>query len=261
MNIHTQYIVTGGKCVFNVEAMYLTFPKQDFISYPSVSQGNNLLQQLRRMTQKIGRTLQNASKINHLRNITDQEINILKSMKKKPLIFLPSDKGGEFCVVDQHVYTTAVLSHLSDETTYKRISHMKAKTIEIKINTAWRTIAEEQEFPIRVQKSFITNNSSLPKFYCLIKTHKQTTEIKVRPIVSNINGPTYKVSWLLTKILTPLLNIVPAHLESSEKLIANLQSTSIDTFQEFPFPCSLDVVSLSTHPSQCKMQSTTSLTS
>jgi hypothetical protein len=68
----------------------------------------------------------------------------------------------------------------------------------------------------------------------------------VMPIVSNMNGPTVKISWLLSKILTALLKEVPAHLESSITLMERLRSLNSNEFTEFPYPFSLDVVSLYT---------------
>ena len=121
---------------------------------------------------------------------------------------------------------------------------MTAKTIENKVNLVWKNICSRNKFPPFVVKSFVASNTDLPKFYHLIKTHKTGPDIKIRPIVSNINGPTQRILWLLSKALTPLLTSVPAHLENSYELIERIQDGDSNNNKTLPYPCSLDVVSL-----------------
>ena len=65
-------------------------------------------------------------------------------------------------------------------------------------------------------------------------------------IVSNINGPTQPISWLLANALKPMLKNVPAHLENSLELIRCIQAGDLTTNKVLPYPCSLDAVSLYT---------------
>jgi len=92
----------------------------------------------------------------------------------------------------------------------------------------------------------IKSNTDLPRFYHLIKTHKTGPDIKIRPIVSNTNGPTQHISWLLANALKPKLNDVPAHLENSLELSKCIQAGDFTTNKTLPYPCRLDVVSLYT---------------
>ena len=92
----------------------------------------------------------------------------------------------------------------------------------------------------------MTRNSNMPRFYHLIKTHKKGPNIKIRPIVSNTSGPTQKTSKLLTKILTPLLQDVPAHLNNSTELLKDIQDIPTTTLQKYNYPFSLDVTALYT---------------
>ena len=182
-------------------------------------------------------------------NLTEKEQQILDSLKSKPFTYLPSDKGGEFCVVKTSDYNTAGTSHLSDAATYKLIPHLAPTTVEKKINDTWKRISLQRNIPKYITRSYVTTNSQHPKFYHLIKTHKPGEELKIRPIVSNCNGPTKKLSWLLTKLLSPLLSNVPAHLENSKSLmdcITNLCNSSSTTGGQTLIPCSFDVVSLYT---------------
>ena len=171
---------------------------------------------------------------------------MIKELKEKKYICLPSDKGTEFCVIQQDTYTRVALAHLNDSSTYQKVPRMSAKTVENKVNSTLKKICLQNETPSFVRKSFIGGNTDLPRFYHLIKTHKTGPAIKIRPIVSNTNGPTQRLSWLLANALKPLLKDVPAHLENSLELIKYIQAGDFTTNKTLPYPCSLDVVSLYT---------------
>ena len=98
------------------------------------------------------------------------------------------------------------------------------------------------EFPPFVQKSFLASNTDLPTFYHLIKTHITGPDIKIRPIVANINGPTRRISFALE----PILKNVSAHLKNSLELIRCIQAGHLTTNKALPYPCIVDVVSLYT---------------
>lgn len=97
-----------------------------------------------------------------------------------------------------------------------------------------------------VGKNFTTNNSDLPRFYHLIKTHKKDKELKCRPIVSNANGPSKKISWLLCRILQPVLRFIPSHIFNSSQLLNELKAITPQRLEEFHYPISLDVCALYT---------------
>lgn len=90
--------------------------------------------------------------------------------------------------MQQDTYKQVALDHLSDCNTYRKVPRISAKTVENKVNTAWKKICLPNENPPFVQKSFLASNTELPRFYHLIKTHHTGHDIKTRPIVSNING-------------------------------------------------------------------------
>ena len=99
---------------------------------------------------------------------------------------------------------------------------------------------------MKVTHQYTTRNSTIPRFYHLIKTHKKGSDIKIRPIVSNVNGPTYKISKLLCYILSPLLKDVPAHLMDSKQLLTDLNNINSEDLTKFNYPFSLDVTALYT---------------
>ena len=115
-----------------------------------------------------------------------------------------------------------------------------------KINKVWKDICHNRNIPRHIERSYISTNTDIPLFYHLFKTHKLQQGIKIRPIVSNVHGPTTRLSWLLSNILEPMLADVLAHLKSSLELINHIQSRERELNQRFPYPYSLDVSALYT---------------
>jgi hypothetical protein len=221
------------------------YPASDYIIEPPPAD-RELDRKLMNAYHKITRLLNIEQSKKIQPNLSIEERTTLRQLKAKPLVFLPSDKGGEFCVLQKELYTELGNQHLSDRTIYKAINHIQAKTVEKKLNTVWSNICHRREIQKRIEISFRSSNTELPTFYHLIKTHKSGPQTKIRPIVSNVNGPTKKLAWLLSKLLSPLLKNVPAHLENSLELINRIEMIEKTTKEEFNYPFSLDVVSLYT---------------
>ena len=181
-------------------------------------------------------------------NLTMAERQTLKSLKEKDIVCLPSDKGGEFCVIKRAQFVELGLTHLNDATTYEPIRHIQPRTIETKINKAWNDVCSGRDVRLshRVQRSYTANNTRIPQFYHLIKTHKLDQRVRVRPIVSCIGGPGERISHLLTRILTPLLSEVPAHLSDSYDLMSRIQRIPKELLNDCTYLFSLDVISLYT---------------
>ena len=219
------------------------YPYRDEISqaprYPDFER------KLARINESITRDVNSAS-VNKAHNLSRSERNVLANLKKKDIVCLPSDKGGEFCVIDNKQYAELGHQHLNDNTTYCITKRISAKTVEIRVNTIWKDICQRNNLGAALTRSYVSNNTNLAKFYFLIKTHKSSSVPKIRPIVSNVDSPTTKLSWLLDSILKPLLRFVDAHLENTPDLCDRLSSLSNDVKVDFNYPFSLDAVSLYT---------------
>lgn len=177
---------------------------------------------------------------------SSKNLDSIKSLQEKDVICLPSDKGGEFCVIERSKYIELGNQHLADETTYRLALRVSAMSIEKKINNLWRSICESKQIPKNIYRTYITNNSELPRLYILIKTHKEGPNIKVRPIVSNVNSPTTKLAWFLGKAISTLLDTVPTHLKSSSELMERIKSITTENKMNNAYPFSLDVAALYT---------------
>ena len=75
--------------------------------------------------------------------------------------------------------------------------------------------------------------------YLLIKTHKLNSDsdlastdpsnFKVRPIISSIGGPTDRIGWFITSILTQLLKFIPSHLANTKMFLERFRGTCINS--------------------------------
>ena len=215
----------------------LTMPNQESLN-------SNTENSLKKIYHKLKNVVEKIPHQRRFNNISEKEASVLETLRQKPLVFLPSDKGGEFCVMSQQDYNLAGLNHLNNPDIYLPIAHITPGTIEKRLNSVWKDVAIKNNIPHFIMRSYITNNSEIPSFYHLIKTHKGTDQIKIRPIVSNSNGPTKKLSWLLTKLLTPLLNTVPSHLRNSDELMESIKNNMAT--ERIYFPCSFDIAAMYT---------------
>ena len=75
------------------------------------------------------------------RSFSHADKTVIKELKEKNYICHPSDKGTEFCVIQQDNYTQIALAHLSDSNTYQKVPRMSAKTVENKVTQLGKTSA------------------------------------------------------------------------------------------------------------------------
>jgi len=179
-------------------------------------------------------------------NLTNEEKRAVRSLKNKNICILPSDKGREFCVISNTTYTQLANEHLSDRNVYIEVRQIKAPTIEKRINKIWKRVCINNRFPKYICRSYSSNNSILPSFYHLIKTHKEGINLKIRPIVTSIDGPAWRICYFINVILKPYLQRVPAHLENSQILLTAINNLDTATKSTYNYPFSLDVCSLYT---------------
>ena len=112
-------------------------------------------------------------------------------------------------------------------TKYQQKMLIKKKTdlLVKESNKIWNDVVKNRDLEDEYQRLIKSPEAvALPVIYVLIKTHKNTAEsfrsfidlqlIKVRPIISCVDSPTERLSWLVTKILKPLLKEIPTHLGS-----------------------------------------------
>uniref|UniRef100_A0A914Z1A1 Reverse transcriptase domain-containing protein n=1 Tax=Panagrolaimus superbus TaxID=310955 RepID=A0A914Z1A1_9BILA len=178
-------------------------------------------------------------------------ISLIAKRKTNELRISTSDKGGEFVVIPTSLDQQIVRHHLSDSSLYQPTTTENYESAAKTIETKWKNLCKQRAIPSKMKTSFLTTHPTPPVLYTLIKTHKlnvtnsaQPKDYKIRPIISQCSGPTDKIGWLLTRILSPLLKFVPAHLTNTNDLIQRIKE--IDMSQVGAF-ASFDVEGLYTN--------------
>ena len=107
-------------------------------------------------------------------------------------------------------------------------------------------ISKRRNISNKYKNNIITRNNKLPSFYHLIKTHKTETILQMRPIISSLEGPLHKISWLIAQILKPLLPSFSGHVKNSDEVIHGLTQLNTEQLTQNDYAFSLDVIFLFT---------------
>lgn len=139
-------------------------------------------------------------------------------------------------------YTSKIEELLNDSTTYKQLKRDITNTLTTQNNTLIKEWENKCFISPQIAKSLTIHNSVPPKIYGLPKIHK--TDIPLRPIISHIQSPLYKLSKHLTTILSNIINKNPYYIKNSFDLKSSLDKLQIPLNHKL---FSLDIVSLYTN--------------
>jgi hypothetical protein len=170
--------------------------------------------------------------------------NILRNQSAE-IIAIESDKGKDFCLIERDVYLNAVSLHLNSAV-YRRLTNFDIRKIETRVNEKWSEIANSRSIPSYIIKHYKMFRSVFPQMNGRLKTHKDNPT-SIRPVINSINGPCYKLTFLIYSILKPLESKINYRLTNSESLISEIKSLDPETLIAFPYPFSLDVIDMYTN--------------
>lgn len=128
------------------------------------------------------------------------EYKIINDLKKSSLVFLEPDKGKGTVVLDKESYRDAAIEHLSsgNYAKFKPRAKFPVDSLQRRVKEGLRELKRDGLISELEYKRLIVDNPVMPSFSCMPKTHKPGN--KIRPVVSNVNTPTSKISeWLVQK--------------------------------------------------------------
>lgn len=133
-------------------------------------------------------------------NLSRDELIALRQLKSNSdIIIKKCDKGGGIAVMDYDYYLTRIMSMLNDSVTYCKVDTDDTETVKSKADNLLIELGDKG-FLNHKQVAYLTKfEARCPLFYGLPKVHK--VNVPLRPIVSQINGPTCKVNELVDKYL------------------------------------------------------------
>ena len=170
-------------------------------------------------------------------NITRNERQELKKLKEnKEVIVISADKGNATVVMNTDEYEEKIKEILKPET-YSVKARDPTNTVERKTINLLKETDWEQDLIKQLKPS----NSLPPRLYGLPKIHKQG--VPLRPIVSSIGSPTYKLAKHLATLLKSLVGQSEHHIKNSKQFIDIIKTIKLE---ETDILVSFDVESLFT---------------
>ncbi|XP_022814534.1 uncharacterized protein LOC111348226 [Spodoptera litura] len=171
-------------------------------------------------------------------NIPVKEMSALRDLRNdSDILVLPADKGNATVVVDTEAYEQKITHMLSDTTVYKQVSYDPTARVTTKTIKLLQSLSDK-ELVARLRPQ----NPTPPKIYGLPKIHKPNWPL--RPIVSQIDAPTYNLSRHLATILQPFTGKTNTFVKDSRHFVALLEDVRL---QDTDIMISFDITSLFTN--------------
>jgi hypothetical protein len=154
-------------------------------------------------------------------NLSAKERKFMHSLKKDDSVVIKkADKGGGIAVLNTSDYVDKVSQMLNDSKVYSKLNNMDAISTKeqadiILLNLFRRGRITHKQFSFLTD--FIPRN---PIFYGLPKLHK--AGVPLRPVVSQVNGPTCMVNALVDKLLTVAESKIPFLLKDTTAFLMNI---------------------------------------
>ena len=183
-------------------------------------------------------------------NLSENEYNALKSlMKQENIVVQKSDKGNCVVILNKTDYVERMNELLQDQSKFRTLRMSNGSDYnyiinqEIRISNVLRKLKNNGSMTESTYQRLNPTGSQPSVLYGLAKVHKPTVNNipKLRPILSAINSPTYKLSKYLNSLLKPFTT--NEHTVKDSFAFA----AEIQTQQTSNYMASLDVDSLFTN--------------
>ncbi|XP_047985758.1 uncharacterized protein LOC125225986 [Leguminivora glycinivorella] len=171
-------------------------------------------------------------------NMPQGELRALRELRENlDVLVLPADKGNATVIVDTQAYDNKIAELLSDATTYKKVNYNPTARVTAKVNKLLQNLPDKC-----MATRLRPHNPTSPKIYGLPKIHKP--DWPLRPIVSQIDSPTYKLARHMSSILQDFTGETASYIRDSRHFINLLRDIQLC---EDELMVSFDVTSLFTN--------------
>lgn len=156
-------------------------------------------------------------------NLAGTEFHALKTLREDPdLTILRADKGNSTVVMNTCDYNQKITALLSDVSTYKPVKRDPTPKV---VKSTTELLSKHSESLNLDVKSLIPSCPVPPKLYGLPKIHKQ--DAPLRPIVSQIDAPTYRLAQYLAGVLSALRGKTQAYTRDSYHFISEIKDLKL----------------------------------
>ena len=154
-------------------------------------------------------------------NITKNEYHAIKSLKEnKDIIIRPADKGGKIVLWGRREYLNEANRQLNNKCHYIPLKKDLTLIIAKEVNEYIEELKNKMIIKNETADYLKCKNPRTPVFYMLPKIHKKDNS--GRPIVSQTNGPTEKISQFLDHFLKPIAAKTDSYLKDTSDFLKKL---------------------------------------
>jgi hypothetical protein len=160
-------------------------------------------------------------------NLTPFQMKTLKNLRKDPSIIVkPVDKNLGIAIVDKKLYIKLAQVHLGDSTTYRKLPLSPLTHTINHINHTLGNLHKNSLLNKTQVQRLTPNRTTTPgTFYILPKLHKGTLES--RPIISNVNHPTKKISQFLHQTMKTTAEAAKSYIKNSTELTHHFKDITV----------------------------------
>jgi hypothetical protein len=146
-------------------------------------------------------------------NLSDAKRRTLRSLRTNSVLtVIHADKGNRTVVLNTTYYNEKILALLRAPT-YRRLAKDPTEAVEWKTNL----LLKKSLLPEVVIQQLRPQGSRPPRLYGLPKIHKEG--VPLRPIVSTVGAPTYRLAQHLAGLLGAHIGDSPHHVRNSVEFI------------------------------------------
>ena len=150
---------------------------------------------------KIGGALQSAKPPKP--NLSPRQYRALMDLSKdEDIIIVPADKGKATVVLSKEEYIQKMRQITDDDSKYRILRRDPTVKTENRISDALKRLQQQGYIDEKLRDRLTPRYSNPPQLYGLPKIHKDG--VPMRPIVSAVGSPCYRLAKELARILTPL---------------------------------------------------------
>ena len=180
----------------------------------------------------------------HMHNMSSREIKALKNLQEnKDIIIKKADKNSGIVVMDRNDYHRKVLEMLNDSSVYSKIDDFDISYVKSEADKLAYELYENDHLSLKQYKYIIGYKPAYPIFYGMPKIHKKNCPL--RPIVSQISGPTYRINQLIHELLFVAESEIPYLFKDTTAFLNIIQRYK--SVSENTLLVTMDVVSLYTN--------------
>ena len=174
--------------------------------------------------------------MNEKPNLSIDEVNSINKLKKNPnIIIKPYDKGSGIVVLDKEKYIKEAERQLNNPLYYKKLKEPIYHNNVTKIHSVLKDLLNKK-YISQDQLKYLSGPEDYRQriFYLLPKVHKPRDRWpdpqcpEGRPIVSDVNSETYRVSELIDYYLNPLSIKHSSYIRNSFEFVKQIQNKIIN---------------------------------